>query len=233
MTAPPPASQSGTEPHSISTRAPYYPTEEVHPNYLNPSPLSDVIRCHDGARRGSGRRGATARLLPPDPPTANRSKGWTFALQMRCGASTACTWPLNLHLRLHGMTILVDHLIEHGRSPTPRALLEPVRRLIDLDRDRRRDLAATQISPVGRRTVGLISKHPVRATPRPTGTEATHLDPVKDRDELRAVTTMPGGQDHRQRAAALLTGQVDLRGPPAPRLAQPVIGGSSPGGSTC
>jgi hypothetical protein len=41
---------------------------------------------------------------------------------------------------------------------------------------------------------------------------------------MGAVAAVPGGQHDRQRLLALLAGQVQLRGQPAPRAAQRVVG---------
>ena len=107
--------------------------------------------------------------------------------------------------------------------------LEPVRRLVDLDRNGRRDLAAAQVSPVVRRRVGLIGQHPVRAGPRPAGPQPGHPDPVEHHAELRTVPAVPGGQDQRQRATPLLTAKVDLRGPATPGTHPTVISRLVPG----
>ena len=51
-----------------------------------------------------------------------------------------------------------------------------------------------------------------------------HPDAPEHGLELRAVAALPGGDHDGQRLLALLAGQVDLGGEPAPGPAQPVIG---------
>ena len=74
------------------------------------------------------------------------------------------------------------------------------------------------------RAVGLIGQHPVRAGPRASLAGPGHRDAAQYSLELRAVAALPGGDHDGQRLLALLAGQVDLGGEPAPRPAQPVIG---------
>jgi len=49
-----------------------------------------------------------------------------------------------------------------------------------------------------------------------TTTDAGHPDTGQNRHELRAVIPLPGGDHDRQRLLTLLTGQMHLRGQPAP-----------------
>ncbi|GAA0493305.1 hypothetical protein Ade02nite_70220 [Paractinoplanes deccanensis] len=60
---------------------------------------------------------------------------------------------------------------------------------------------------------------------RPADPQACHADTAKHRDELRTVPTMPDGHHHRKHLLTLLAGQVCLRGQPATRTPEGVIGG--------
>lgn len=48
---------------------------------------------------------------------------------------------------------------------------------------------------------------------------------IQQRQQLRIVTGVPGGQQHSDRAARLVGQGMDLRREPAPRPPQSVIGG--------
>ena len=61
-------------------------------------------------------------------------------------------------------------------------------------------------------------------------------DPVEHRGELRTVSPLTGGDHQGQQSLTLVTGQVDLGGPPAPGTAQTMVARfdhDPPGGSFC
>jgi hypothetical protein len=84
--------------------------------------------------------------------------------------------------------------------------------------------APAQVTPVGLGAVRLVGQHPIRPGTRPARPDTWYPDLAQHRLELGAVATLPGGDDDRQRLAALLAAQVQLGGPPATGATQTVIG---------
>src|SRR4051794_27906639 len=121
------------------------------------------------------------------------------------------------------MALLVDLRVEGRWPPARRALLGSVGGLVVLDRDGGLDLPSPQVGPVALRTVGLIAQNPLRSGPGPASAQTGHPDTVHDGGELRAVPSLPGGNQQRHRFTALLTAQVQLGGPAPPRPPQTVI----------
>ena len=107
----------------------------------------------------------------------------------------------------------------------PSALSTPVGGLVDLDRDGRLDPAPAQVLAVGGRAVGLVSQDPVRAGTRTLAAGPRYPDTGQHPGELRAVTALPTGHQHRQGFAALLTAQMQLRGPATAGTTQRMVGG--------
>jgi hypothetical protein len=96
--------------------------------------------------------------------------------------------------------------------------------LVDLGRDGRLDSTPAQIGAVGLGRVRLVGQHAVRASPRPAAVQAWRRDALQHRAELGTVATLSDGHHNRQRFLALLTSQMQLRGQPATRATQRVIG---------
>src|SRR5918912_3332201 len=130
---------------------------------------------------------------------------------------------------LHGVALLVRLLVEGGRPATARAELAPVGRLVLLDWDDAADPATAQVGPVTVRAVRLVTQHPTGSGAWPAAVQARDPDALQHGDELWAIAALPSRNQDRQRLTALLTAQVQLGGPPAPRAAQRVVGRLDPG----
>src|SRR5947209_8061823 len=117
---------------------------------------------------------------------------------------------------LHGVALPVDVGVEGRRPAALGPLLAPVGVLVDLRRDGRLDPAPTQVPAVGLAGVGLVRQHPIRPGAGRTATEAGYPNLLQDRDELGTVPALTTGQQHSERFAALLAGQVKLGGPATP-----------------
>src|ERR1700750_2360260 len=107
---------------------------------------------------------------------------------------------------LHGVAALVIVGVEGGRAAAGPAPVLPVADLVGLLRDGAPDPAPPQVSAVGAGAVGLVRPHPAwpGAGPPPAG--PGNPDPPQHDLELRAVTALPRGDDHRQRLLALPAG---------------------------
>jgi hypothetical protein len=116
---------------------------------------------------------------------------------------------------LHGVALRVDLGVERWRPATLGPELAPVGGLVILDRDGAADLAAAQVGPVALGAVGLVCQHSVRSGARPSRTAPRNPDPVDDGGKRGTVAALPGCDQHRQRLAALLAGQMQLGGPAA------------------
>jgi hypothetical protein len=113
----------------------------------------------------------------------------------------------------HGVALLVDLGVEGGAPPTGGAFRAPVGVLVALAGNGCLDPVASQVGAGG---VCLVGQHPIGPGAGATTTDAGHPDTGQYRRELRAVTPLPGGDHDRQRLLTLLTGQMHLRGQPAP-----------------
>jgi hypothetical protein len=82
--------------------------------------------------------------------------------------------------------------------------------LVFLDGDDGFDAVAAQVGAVGGGGVGLISHGPARPGAGPSLAAAADVDGPHERDELGAVTVLAGGSDAGDRAAAPVSGQVNL-----------------------
>lgn len=122
------------------------------------------------------------------------------------------------------MTLFVDLGVERRWPTASGAAFAAVGVLVSLARDGGFDATPAQVGPVGPGGVSLISQHPIRTRTSPPHTQPRYPDPVQDRDELRAVATLPRAQHHRQWLLSLLTAQIQLRGQPATRATQCMIG---------
>src|SRR5260370_37207732 len=125
--------------------------------------------------------------------------------------------------RLDSVALLVQFGVEGWRAAAGAALVLAVADLGGLVWDGAPDPPSPQVGAVSPGTVGLISQHPPRpgagtAPPRPG-----HPDPRHRGLDLRTVTTLPRGDDDRQRLLVLLTRQMDLGGQAPARAAQPMI----------
>ncbi len=125
---------------------------------------------------------------------------------------------------LHGMTLLINVRVE-GRWPASLgSLRSSVGVLVGLARDGRGDATSPQVGPVGFRRVRLVGQDPIRADPRAAGGQAGDADGGQDRDELRTVAALSGGQHDGEGFLALLAAQVQLRGQPTAGPAQRMVG---------
>jgi hypothetical protein len=86
------------------------------------------------------------------------------------------------------------------------------------------DTASAQVVPIGPGGIGLVASHPIRSGARAAGPVAGHAYGFEHRGELRRVAALGRRDQDGQRLLALLAGQVDLRGQPAPGPAESVIG---------
>ncbi len=124
---------------------------------------------------------------------------------------------------LHRVALLVDLLVERRSATTARTAVLAMADLVGLLRDGAPNATSPQVGTVGAGTVRLVRQHPIRTSPCPAPTGTGHPDPLQDRLELRRVAPLTGSDHNRQRLLTLLGGQVQLRGQPAPRPADPVI----------
>src|SRR5260370_7914730 len=120
------------------------------------------------------------------------------------------------------VALLVQFGVEGWRAAAGAALVLAVADLVGLVWDGAPDPPSPQVGAVSPGTVGLISQHPPRpgagtAPPRPG-----HPDTFQHGLELRTVTTLPRGDDDRQRLLPLLTRQMDLAGHPPPHATHPL-----------
>jgi hypothetical protein len=125
---------------------------------------------------------------------------------------------------LDGMTPLVVLAVERRR---PAARAATARAVADLCRPAREcagDTASAQVVPIGPGGIGLVASHPIRSGARAAGPVAGHAYGLEHRGELRRVAALARRDQDGQRLLALLAGQVDLRGQPAPGPAEGVIG---------
>lgn len=125
---------------------------------------------------------------------------------------------------LHGVALFVDLRVESGWSAASGAKLTAVGVLVGLARDGRGDSTLAQVGAVRPGGVRLVGQDPPRSGSRPTDARAGHADSVQDRDELRAVATLPRGEHDGEGFLALLTCQMQLRGQPATGTSEGVIG---------
>ena len=105
------------------------------------------------------------------------------------------------------------------------AAREAVRGLVGFDRDRGFNPTPPQVSTVGCRRIRLIGKNAIRAGSGATDPEARDADPGEHGCELGAVRPLTGRDNERQRAPALVGGEMQFRGEPAPRTSEPMISG--------
>ena len=96
-------------------------------------------------------------------------------------------------------------------APTPSALPPAIGGLVGLLRNNRLDVPCPQVGAVGAGGVRLVTGDRVGPGPRTTDRTADR-DPAQDRDELRAVTGLPLGQDEGQRTTQRIGGEMDLAG---------------------
>ena len=124
---------------------------------------------------------------------------------------------------LDGVALLVDCGVEGGWAATGRALgLAPGDLVVTLG-DRVLDPTTAQRRAGGRMRVGLIGEQPHIA-----GTVAGLLCAeiaVDQRQQLRVVPCLPGGEQHRHRAGRGVGQGMELRGQPAAGAAQSVVVG--------
>jgi hypothetical protein len=104
------------------------------------------------------------------------------------------------------------------------SLSPPVGVLVGLARDRGGDAVLAQVLPVGFRRVRLVGQDAVRSGSRAAGDQPGDADGGQDRDELRAVAAVAGGQHDGEGFLALLAAQVQLRGQPAAGAAEGMVG---------
>jgi len=92
--------------------------------------------------------------------------------------------------------------------------------LVFFDRYDGLDAAAAQVGAVG--GGGLVAQCPAGPGAGPPPAAAADADGLQERDELRAVAVLAGGEDPGERAAAPVRGQVNLGGQPAAGAPQPL-----------
>src|SRR3989442_3046409 len=85
---------------------------------------------------------------------------------------------------LHGVTLLVDLLVERRSATSTRTAVLAVADLVGFLRNSAPDAPSPQVGAIGARTVGLVRQHPVRTGPRPTPTGAGNTDPFQDSPKL-------------------------------------------------
>lgn len=104
---------------------------------------------------------------------------------------------------LHGMTQPVEGRVEGGRTPAFGPLRFAVSVLVGLARDAHPDPATARVAAVALAGVRLVRPDPIRTGPRPAHTNPAHPDPFQDRDELRTVTPLTGGNHYCKGLAAV------------------------------
>jgi len=82
------------------------------------------------------------------------------------------------------------------------------------------DAAAAQVSTVGCGGLCLVGHCPAGPAPWASLAAAGNADLLQQRDELRAVAMLSGGEDPGDRAAPAVGGQVNLGAQPATGAAQ-------------
>lgn len=94
---------------------------------------------------------------------------------------------------LDGVAQSVELRVELGWAPAFGTFGFAVGVLVLLARDARFDPSGARIPSVGSAGVSLVGQHQHRSCPRPTDPATADPNATQDRDELRAVTTMPRG----------------------------------------
>src|SRR5215207_9692278 len=125
---------------------------------------------------------------------------------------------------LDGMTPLVVLAVERRRPAARAATALAVADLVGRLGNGAGDTASAQVVPIGPGGIGLVASHPIRSGARAARPVAGHAYGFEHRGELRRVAALARRDQDGQRLLALLAGQVDLRGQPAPGPAEGVIG---------
>jgi hypothetical protein len=89
--------------------------------------------------------------------------------------------------------------------------------------DDRDDAAAAKKTSVAAGGVRLVRDHAIGSGAGPTAAPARDAERSENVREHRAVTALPGAQQHHQRTAPAIAGVVDLGGQPAPGSADGVV----------
>ncbi len=124
---------------------------------------------------------------------------------------------------LDGVPLVVGLAIE-GRRAAPEAAQPPtVRGLVGWLRDHRPDPASSQVAADRSGGVRLIGQDGVRRCPGPAGRPG-YWQPGHDLGECGCITGLAWGDDERERAAAAVRGEVDLRGQSAAGASEGMVG---------
>ena len=190
--------------------------------YLHPHAKQTVVRARPAEIARLRAPAPRAPRPAPPPPLAATSSSThehrTTRSQQRCRPATVMTalWLAPLD----GVAVTVPGGVE-GRWPAAAAAaVTAVVLLVFFDRDDRGDAPAAQAGAVGRRRAGLIAHGRTGPGTGPPGAWPGDADLAPQRDELRAVAVLAGGEDAGQRAAPPVRHQVDLGGPAAAGPAQ-------------
>lgn len=118
---------------------------------------------------------------------------------------------------LDHIAVPVDLGIEVSWTPTNGALGQAASDLVRTLRTGEPDLASTQGHTGRGMRVRLVSKHPHRSFAGSARSDTAHADLVQQRQKLRIVAGLAGGDQDRHRQTAPVDREMDLAGQPAPR----------------
>ncbi|GIE89682.1 hypothetical protein Are01nite_61620 [Actinoplanes regularis] len=113
---------------------------------------------------------------------------------------------------LDGVALSIDGWIEGRQAAALGASRFAVGILVALAGNTCPDTARPQVGAVAFRRVGLVREDKIGTGTRCSATEPRDTDLAQDRDELRAVAALPGGDDQRQDLLTLLARQMRLGG---------------------
>jgi hypothetical protein len=132
------------------------------------------------------------------------------------------------HLRtdyFHLVAPPVAHRIHDWRPATSGAASQASRLLVRPLGDGVGNPTPAQQPPAGRIAVAPVGGQMVRALAGPAPpTRPWHPDRIQQPLQLGALVPLPGGQQHRQRPATAVAGQVDLGRQPASTASQRLVG---------
>ena len=131
---------------------------------------------------------------------------------------------------LDDVALPVAHEIHPGRPAAPRSAAGSSLLLVGPLGDGVGDPAPAQHPPAGGVAVAAVGHQVLGPFAGPTrAARARHPDGVQQRFQLCALMLLAGGDQHPQRSAAAVAGQVDLGGQPAAAVSQCLLGlGSRP-----
>lgn len=121
------------------------------------------------------------------------------------------------------MALLVDLRVERGWPAAVAAFVLTVANLVSGLRNGGRDATSAQESTVRAGGVGLVGEDPVGPGAWPSTADPGYADSVQDGFELRAVASLPGGDQQGEWLLPLLGSEMGLGGEPTSGSAQRVI----------